>query len=373
MEAVMTTERGTMTLKQYHAFNRRRAVRCWLVPYLRSRLEPRAFHPLLAYLFTEEQCNLDCHYCWAHRNRVPGIREEVAYRAIEWLDAIGCRALALMGGEPLLRPDVLCRIVSAATARGFFVYLPTNGRLMSPALIDRLGDAGVATVNLATDCVTPKRGLPKALTPIRASFEYLVKQQHRYGYTIFLNINITRLNLQDVRELTEIAHDRNVATDYHLNEAPMQAQPHFSRATDNDTYLRPEDHAAIDDLLDELAERNKSGYRMVNSCQHFADMKRFMRGEVTPWACRAGQSSVIIRTDGSLAPCFTYYNDPHDWGRIGEPRFEQDDLDRRKNVCTAHCLSTCQHTLGYAYDLRHASRWLLRQARNGFRGVTGSF
>ncbi len=364
---------GFMTPPRYHAFNRRRAVRCWLWPYLRSRVHPRPFRPLLAYLFTDEKCNLDCHYCWAHRNQVKGMRKEVAYRAIAWLEETGCRALAIMGGEPLLRPAVICRIVGAAAARGFFVYLPTNGRLMSREVIDRLGGAGIATVNLAVDCVIPTPALPKALAPIRSSFEYLVKMQHRYGYTVFLNINITRLNLPDVRMLTEIAHDMNVATDYHLNEPPMLEQAHFSRARENDTYLHPEDYPAVDDLLDELAERNRLGYRMVNSCQHLADMKRFMRGEVAPWICRAGQSSVIIRTDGTLAPCFTYFADAHDWGQIGAPRFDAADLDRRKQACTMHCLSTCQHTLGYAYNAAHALRWLARQARNGFRGVTGSF
>ena len=50
--------------------------------------------------------------------------------------------------------------------------------------------------------------------------------QGKYGYTVFLNINITRLNLDDVTALTEIAHDANIATDYHLNEAPMLDQDH---------------------------------------------------------------------------------------------------------------------------------------------------
>ncbi len=367
------SEYREMTLKEYHAFNRQRAVRCWLWPYVRSRVHPRSFRPLLAYLFTDEKCNLNCHYCWAHRNRVPGITEEVARRAIDWLEETGCRALALMGGEPLLRPALVCRIVADAAARGFFVYLPTNGRLMTPNVIDRLGAAGVATVNLAVDCVNPLPALPKALAPIRSSFEYLVRRQHRYGYTVFLNINITRLNLADVGALTEIAHDLNVATDYHLNEPPMLQQPHFGRVANNDTYLRPEDYPVVDDLLDELADRNRAGYRMVNSCQHLADMKRFMRGDVTPWVCRAGQSSVIIRTDGTLAPCFTYFSDEYDWGRIAAPHLDADELERRKRTCTGHCLSTCQHTLGYAYDATNAVRWLTRQARNRFRGVTGSF
>ena len=33
--------RPWMSQKEYHAFNRRRAVRCWLRPYLGSRLHPR--------------------------------------------------------------------------------------------------------------------------------------------------------------------------------------------------------------------------------------------------------------------------------------------------------------------------------------------
>ncbi len=159
-----------------------------------------------------------------------------------------------MGGEPLLRPKFIHKIVAYTTGRGFFVYLPTNGRLLRPAVIDELGDAGLATVNLAVDCVDEKPGLPKALTPIRAYFDYLVTRQAKYGYTVFLNINITRLNLDDVTALTEIAHDANIATDYHLNEAPMLEQDHFGRAHDNGTYIRPEDWPAVDDLLDHLAD-----------------------------------------------------------------------------------------------------------------------
>jgi hypothetical protein len=41
--------------------------------------------------------------------------------------------------------------------------------------------------------------------------------------------------------------------------------------------------------------------------------------------------------------------------------------DRRwpKATCTAHCLSTCQHTLGHAYNVSDGLRGLGRQAVNG--------
>ena len=32
----------------------------WLFPYVRSRVLPGEFHPIIAYLFAEYKCNLDC-------------------------------------------------------------------------------------------------------------------------------------------------------------------------------------------------------------------------------------------------------------------------------------------------------------------------
>jgi sulfatase maturation enzyme AslB (radical SAM superfamily) len=42
----------------------------WMFPYFKSRLTPGDFQPIIAYLFTEWKCNLDCHYCWSYDNRV---------------------------------------------------------------------------------------------------------------------------------------------------------------------------------------------------------------------------------------------------------------------------------------------------------------
>ena len=173
----------------------RRALRGWLYPYVGSRVKPGDFHPIISYLFTEWKCNLDCHYCWAFDNRVKGMTEDTARRSIDWLHDTGCRVLALMGGEVLLRPDFAHKVADYAARKDFWVYVPTNGRLMRPEVIDRLGDAGVATFNLAVDSVADRKELPKALDPIRPYFEYLIKKQYVYGFSVFFNINITRINL----------------------------------------------------------------------------------------------------------------------------------------------------------------------------------
>jgi hypothetical protein len=80
--------------------------------------------------------------------------------------------------------------------------------------------------NLAIDATDIKPGLPEALVPIRSYFDYPVRKQYRYGYLVFINTCICRNNVDDVRRLTELAHEYNIATDYHVVESPMTEQPH---------------------------------------------------------------------------------------------------------------------------------------------------
>lgn len=348
------------------------AMRGWAFPYIQSRLLPGDFHPIIAYLFTEFKCNLDCHYCWSYDNRVKGMTEEVARASIDWLHSTTCRALALMGGEVLLRPAFVHKVVDYAAKKNFWIYVPTNGRLMKPDVIDRLADAGVATFNLAVDAVDEKRGLPKALNPIRPYFDYLLCKQYRYGYTVFLNINICRNNLDDVKQLTEIAHENKISTDYHINEPPLLEQSQFKHVEDNPTYIRPEDHEKVDEVVDWLIEKQRSGYSMANSIARLAQMKQFMRGgHSESWNCRAGRNTVIIRVDGTLAPCFPTYNAKHDWGTIGAPRFDRSQLDEMKQSCQAHCFSTLNHIVGYCYNDRRVMQLLLKRAAHGFQGIGG--
>jgi MoaA/NifB/PqqE/SkfB family radical SAM enzyme len=350
-----------------------RTMRGWLFPYVRSRVLPGDFHPIIAYLFTEYKCNLDCHYCWAYDNRVKGMTEDIARRSIDWLRDNGAGVLALMGGEPLLRPQFVHKVIYYAAQKGFFVYLPTNGRLLRPEVIDRLADAGVATVNLAVDSYDVKPSLPKSLVPIRHHFDYLVKKQYRYGYTVFFNINICRNNLEDVKQLTEIAHDNGIATDYHANEAPLvPPDEHFKHLQNNETYIREEDRPRVTALIDWIIEKNRAGYKMVDSIQRLNEMKNFVRGDHEAWGCRAGLNSIIIRVDGTLAPCFPMYAAKHDWGSVGDDRFDRRELCEMKKSCELNCFSTLNHVLALCYDDARVIRYFINQAKRGFQGVTGN-
>jgi len=350
----------------YKVKNGIRAFRRWVIPSIYSWIYKKQFRPILSYLFTEWKCNIDCHYCYQFDNGQPGMTLETARQSIDWLKSKGCRVVALMGGEVLLRPDFVLDVIKYGAKQGFFVYLPTNGYLLTKDFIDKAGAAGVSAINLAVDCISPKPGLPKALMPIEKQFRYLVKKQKEYGYVLFFNINITSKNMKDVKMLTEIARANGIGTDYHVNEPPQVEQPHYRHGREEALFIRKDQLKEFDALMDWLIEKNRQGYPMVNHTQHFEHMKKFVRGEYQPWKCSAGKNGCFIKSDGSLSPCFGMQCSSTDWGRIWEPKFNPKKLNEMKKECNKHCLSTCFYT-GYSYykSLPSMLVWMMKHTKLG--------
>jgi MoaA/NifB/PqqE/SkfB family radical SAM enzyme len=356
--------------RSYHLNNLANAYRSWLVPYVKSRIFFREFRPVLSFLYTDLNCNIDCHYCYANKS-MPGMTRQVAEDSVDWLRSRGCRVLAYMGGEPLLRKQFIVDLTRYAVERGFFVYLPTNGILLEKDFIDEIGEAGVSTINLAVDAVEKREGLPKYFERIKPQFEYLVQQEHKYGYITFLNINITENNVEDVKKLTEIAHTYGIASDYHINEPPLIRYDYFKHEEDGG-WIREEKFQAVDEVIDWLIEKNREGYTMVNSLEHLQSMKLFIRHQLPPWPCQAGQITMIIRLDGSFAPCFELYGEEEDWGNIYEgPKFNPIRLNEQKRICSPHCLSTCNFQ-GYHYtrSALYTLQWVAKHAYARFMGVS---
>jgi len=350
----------------YKALNGVKAIKRWVIPYLNSRIHSNQFRPVLCYLFTEWRCNIDCYYCFQYNNDLPGMDIETAKSSIDWLKSIGCRVIPIMGGEPLMRKDFILDVIRYGAENGFFMYLPTNGYLMDKAFIDEVGRAGVAAINLAVDCVAPRKGLPKALLNIEPQFRYLVERQKKYGYLPFFNINICRNNIKDVKLLTEIAHQNKIGTDYHLNEPPQNFVDinHYKHHDDMLT-ITPDQYDEVNELLDWLIDKQRHGWPMVNSIKHLKVFKERMKGQMTPWDCRAGHNGALIRPDGSLSPCFDLISYDHDWGRIWAPKFDEAELQAVKKKCMPFCSSTCFYTMAYYYNLRTIPQWVGKHIRVG--------
>jgi len=351
---------------RYKSLNGVRALRRWAVPYINSRIHSKEFRPILCYLFTDWRCNIDCHYCFQNNDHQPGMDIETAKSAVDWLKSIGCRVIAFMGGEPLVRKEFVVEVTRYGAENGFFMYLPTNGYLMDKHFVDEIGRAGVASINLAVDCLGSRKGLPKSLLKIEPNFRYMMERQKKYGYIPFFNINICRTNIKDAKLLTEIARQNRIGTDYHLNEPPhgFVNVDHYKHQDDM-LGVTPDKYDEVDELLDWLIEKQRQGWTMVNPIAHLKTFKGRMRGRMEPWDCRAGQNAALIRTDGTLAPCFDLITYDHDWGRIWEPKFDQEELKAVKEKCLPLCSSTCLYTLGHYYNFRSIPEWTRKHIRIG--------
>jgi radical SAM protein with 4Fe4S-binding SPASM domain len=115
--------------------------------------------------------------------------------------------------------------------------------------------------------------------------------------------------------------------------------------------------------IDEILATTPGIVREENGDVHFTD-----------WNCRAGQNNVIIRTDGTVAPCFPMYPSSFDWGNIDGAKFDSHQLTDMKKTCQHHCFSTLNHNLGYCYNDARVIKWLWKQAvTNKFKGGARSF
>jgi radical SAM protein with 4Fe4S-binding SPASM domain len=86
------------------------------------------------------------------------------------------------------------------------------------------------------------------------------------------------------------------------------------------------------------------------------------------WNCRAGENNVIVRTDGTVGPCFPMYAATYDWGNIEGHKFDRTQLKEMKTSCQQHCFSTLNHNMGYCYNDARVIKWLWQQTRNGMSG-----
>ncbi|MFZ5788240.1 MAG: radical SAM protein [Acidobacteriota bacterium] len=112
-------------------------------------------------LLVTGRCNLRCSYCYQGARPAAGARMpwEIARRAIELLveSAQPRLTLDLSGGEPLLEPALVHRIVAYARERvpdrrRLAIVLTTNGTRLTPELFGRLAEQDV-TVRLSHDGV----------------------------------------------------------------------------------------------------------------------------------------------------------------------------------------------------------------------------
>jgi len=98
-------------------------------------------------------CNLRCSYCPTAKDGWPALSQDDAVRALDLFEAHGGGEVKLFGGEPLLAPEVVGRVLDEAPTRSGItrVYLSTNGLGLDVGWLDRLAEHEKAILTVSMD------------------------------------------------------------------------------------------------------------------------------------------------------------------------------------------------------------------------------
>src|SRR4051794_8806251 len=183
-------------------------------PTLRSAKRLFDDKPLQCSLYVTDQCNLDCAYCTEYDNSKPHPSLEDLTRWLTRIRNLGTVRVALVGGEPLMHPDIV-EIVRRAKKLGLLTSLTTNGFLLTKKLVTDLEAAGLEVMQISVDRMTPSEITRKSFKTVLPKLEVLAGSS--------INLHITGVLCDDTmgesHAVLKTGLDRGIPTEVRLVHA----------------------------------------------------------------------------------------------------------------------------------------------------------
>lgn len=254
-----------------------------------------------------DRCNSGCIYCgYARQNTKNQISAEQDYPNTESLidvfdqaATIGVDAVALNGGEPLLRRDIV-ELVSALSVRKILPILMTNGILLRSKW-DALGAAGLRYIVISLDSLNPEHyrfqrgvGFDIAFQGIQAA----MKLREKYGDTaIHLTTVLTRYNLEDMIPLAEFCTQNKLWLEISVYDTYGMTEDKLS-VTDRDR---------LEKAVCELINMRKNGAYISSSEEYMRHLPEFCinhRRIPEKYTCFSGYGILLMDTLLNVRPCW---------------------------------------------------------------------
>jgi AdoMet-dependent heme synthase len=164
-------------------------------------------------------CNLKCEYCFTNSPKGDHVKEHLDIDMIasvaDQADELGIFEFDLQGGELLLQPKKLFKVLEAIRPERFYLYLTTNGYYLDKEMAKRLAEAGVSRVSVSVDSIDEAthdriRGKKDSW---RRAMEGL-KNVQEVGIHPYLNITVGHYNAksEDVAQLLQYSKDQKYTT-----------------------------------------------------------------------------------------------------------------------------------------------------------------
>lgn len=216
----------------------------------------RARRPIFVGLYITNRCNLRCAYCFVNvedRFDNPsraGFSGDEVIRLVDELHAMGTRWIFLLGGEPLMHPEI-GRIVRHIVGKDILLHLLSNGTLVERK-IDEIDEADGICISIdggeaATDAMRGKGTFQKALRGVEIALSRGMKTR--------LHAVLNKHSLGDLEQLARMAREMGVT----LTVSPPN---YLGTAEDASLQLTPGDYK---DFFRRYRALKTEGYPIGNS------------------------------------------------------------------------------------------------------------
>ncbi len=315
---------------------------------------PRAFDrkPLWAQINVTWQCNLDCIYCTEHDDSKPHVPSSDIIARIDHCKELGVLHTDLIGGEPLLHPD-LVPLMRHVVRRGMSTGMTTNGFLLTADKLKELVDLGMGRIQISIDRLNPAPGTPKSLRTLQNKIDLIAKQ----GLWFTVATVLCPETLEEVIPLAEHCFATRVPIFLALvhDRGQLKPGPHDARYLEKLSWLR---------------QKKREGKPVANPYYLIRYFERLLQGAPMRWTCMGGHKAFYVSPTGDLHFC--YHVAPHrpfaavtarEMSRLREPKGCEKDCGVDCMVRTALPFSNRPWVIGHEL----AERWRSLTGRLGAR------
>jgi MoaA/NifB/PqqE/SkfB family radical SAM enzyme len=276
--------------------------------------------PLDAQLIVTRRCNLSCGYCSEYDSVSEPVPLDDLKRRIDVLHRLHSANITMLGGEPLMHPDI-AELVSYA-GRKANTSVVTNGFLLRNNIIEALNEAGLnnLTVSIDTLHADPSRYLQKSLRSLRTRLERL---RNLARFDVHVTAVLCESSRDDFKELMREIEEFGFRMSVNLI--------HNSKG-----YVTIEGEPYLD--LYEHFYRDGKPFTYLD----YEYGKQLLQGERPDWKCRAGARYLYVDEFGNVQLCASQL------GRLNKPVEEYTAADLREQSKTyKDCEEGC--SVGCAY------------------------
>jgi MoaA/NifB/PqqE/SkfB family radical SAM enzyme len=277
-----------------------------------------------AQLVVTDDCNLSCGYCTEYIPGAPPVPFDTVRSRIDKLDDLGVMVYDVLGGEPLMHPQLagIIRHIKSKRRGANMVILITNGFLLTERHVSALNDAGLDLMQISVDSITPTASSHKALKTVLPKLHMLAAKA---GFHVKVQSVLTP---QTAKQYDEFRHL--------LADLPFD----FSFSLLHE----PGGHVAIqgDEYVQLLTQHNLfAGMQLYR--QHAEEM--LLGDDSRPWKCLGGSKFLYVNAAGQVQFCSQN-------AEFQKPLSEMTVRDLRANhrhkMCEPGCALGCARLVSHA-------------------------